>query len=139
MSPSMGKFSTFGSNSQSNTQQDSRTATFNTCAFPYISMVPAILGALILLTYCLRLLDPYRPRWTKPFLREAKAESDELDDVPRHQFAWSTYGLLAVASIGLILQFGSIYTLTDSNIVAVFPSLTWVCGFKMSLGCADIL
>lgn len=89
-------------------------------------MIPAIVGALTLLTYSLRLLNPYRPQWTKPFLRETKTETEELDETPRHQFAFSTYGLLAIASVGLILQISSsyapIYTVTEP----LYTSIAWV-------------
>nr|GFD24816.1 hypothetical protein [Tanacetum cinerariifolium] len=89
-------------------------------------MIPALTGALILLTYTLRLLDPYRPQWTRPFLRETKAETDELDDAPRHHFALSTYGLLAIASLGLIQQISSAYFPVVVATSSVFPSLAWV-------------
>lgn len=93
-------------------------------------MIPAIIGALILLTYSLRLLNPYRPQWTKPFLREAKAESNELDDACRYHFAWSTYSLLAVASIGLIMQSSSVYFPVVVATQSLFPSLAWVGHFS---------
>lgn len=93
-------------------------------------MLPAVIGALILLTYSLRLLNPYRPQWTKPFLRETKVESNELDDTRRYQFAWSTYGLLAVASLGLILQNSSIYFRLVVASQSLFPSLAWVGRFS---------
>jgi hypothetical protein len=89
-------------------------------------MVPAIVGALILLAHTLRLLDPYRPRWMKPFLRETKAETDELEDAPRHHFAMATYGLLAIASFGLTQQISSIYFPVVVATFSVFPSLAWV-------------
>lgn len=89
-------------------------------------MIPAIVGALILLTYTLRLLNPYRPRWTKPFLQETKAETDELEDTPGQPFALSTYGLLAIASFGLIQQISSVYFPVVVATSSVFPSLAWV-------------
>lgn len=92
-------------------------------------MIPVLVGALILLTYTLRLLDPYRPLWTKPILREAKADSDELGDVPRHQFAWSTYSLLAISSIGLILQISSVFLPIYVATQSLSPSLAWVSSF----------
>lgn len=107
-------------------QQDSRTATFNPCAFPYLSMIPVLVGALILLTYSFRLLDPYRPKWTKPLLKETKIQSDDFKDSSRHQFAWSTYGILAVASIGLIQQISSAYLPIVVASFSVVPSLAWV-------------
>lgn len=96
-------------------------------------MVPVIVGALIVLTYTLRLLNPYRPRWTKPFLQEVKIESNELDDAPRHQFTWSTYGLLAIASVGLMLQVSSIYLPIYVATKPLFPSLAWVSEFQFSV------
>lgn len=89
-------------------------------------MTPVIAGALILLPYSLQLLNPYRPQWTKPFLRETKAGSDELDDAPRHLFPWSTYGLLAIASVGLIQQISSYYFPVVVATLSVLPSLAWV-------------
>lgn len=89
-------------------------------------MIPAIVGALILLTYTLRLVNPYRPQWTKPFLRETKAETEELEDAPRHHFALATYGLLAIGSFGLIQQVSSVYIPVVVATFSLFPSLAWV-------------
>lgn len=106
--------------------QDSQSATFSPCAWPYLSLVPVIVGALILLSYSLRLLNPYRPTWTKPLLEESKTESDEFDDSPRHQFAWSTYALLAVASIGLFQQVSSVYAPVFVATSSAIPLIAWV-------------
>ncbi|KAH6611900.1 P-loop containing nucleoside triphosphate hydrolase protein [Boeremia exigua] len=88
-------------------------------------MIPVLVGALILLTYSFRLLDPYRPKWTKPLLKETKIQSDDFKDSSRHQFAWSTYGILAVASIGLIQQVSSAYLPIVVASFSVVPSLAW--------------
>jgi hypothetical protein len=95
-------------------------------------MAPAIVGALILLTYSSHLLNPYRPQWTKPFLQETKAESDELDDTPRSRFTLSTYGLLAIASIGLILQISGDYLLLPDLTETLYTSIAWVSNLAAS-------
>ncbi|KAJ8111681.1 hypothetical protein OPT61_g5781 [Boeremia exigua] len=102
-----------------------QTATFNPCAFPYFSMIPVIVGALILLTYSLQLLNPYRPTWTKPLLEETKSQLDDFEDTPRHQCTWSTYGLLAVASFGLVQQISSAYLPISVATFSAVPSLAW--------------
>lgn len=84
------------------------------------------MGVLILLARSLRLLYPYFPQWTKPIIKEAKAETHELDDAPQPQFAWSTYGLLAITALGLIQQISSEYFPIVTATSSIFPILAWV-------------
>jgi hypothetical protein len=102
-----------------NVKQDLRKARFSPCALSVISTLPALLGALVLLRYSLRLLNSYRPRWTKPFIEETKASPDELDPPSPNVPAFALWGLLVVSSIGLALQLWAAYP--------VFPSIAWVC------------
>jgi len=108
--------------------QDSQNAVFDQCAFPYLSMIPLITAALILLTYSLRLFETYRPTWTKPFLREFKIESNEVHHRSRYRTAWSTWGLLAIVSAGLAQQIaGTIIGLPVITATQfIFPVISWV-------------
>lgn len=101
-------------------------------------MIPLITAALILLTYSLRLFDPYRPTWTKPFLREFKVESSEVHHSSRYRTAWSTWGLLAIVSAGLAQQVAG--TMLGLPVVTstqfIFPVASWVCSSFIRKGCS---
>jgi hypothetical protein len=116
--------------------QDSQYAVFDQCAFPYLSMIPLITAVFILLTYSLRLLDPYRPTWTKPFLQEFKVESSEIHHRSRYRTAWSTWALLAIVSAGLAQQIAG--TMLDLPVVTatqlIFPVVSWVCSSFIRTG-----
>ncbi|KAF1843379.1 P-loop containing nucleoside triphosphate hydrolase protein [Cucurbitaria berberidis CBS 394.84] len=103
---------------------DIRTARFTSCFVPYIATVPAILGALILLTYLLRIFKAYRPAWTKSFVRETKEHSNEFEVDTPHRTLTATFGLLTVASIGLTLQIITAF-FPLRQITAVYPSIAW--------------
>ena len=101
-------------------------------------MIPLLTAALILLTYSLRLFDPYRPAWTRPFLREFKVESSEVHHRSRYRTAWSTWGLLAIVSAGLAQQIAGtmlglpVFTATNF----IFPVVSWVRGSFICKGCS---
>lgn len=107
--------------------QDIRTARFTPCFVPYIAIFPAILGALILLTYSLQIFDAYWPRWTKPFVRETKdAPSDlDADEDATHRPLTATFGLLVATSIGLTLQILTIF-LPFRQPMVIYSSIAWV-------------
>jgi hypothetical protein len=108
-----------------NSGQDSRTARFTPCFVPFVATLPTVIATLILLTYSLRLLNPYRPRWTKPFLKETKAASDEFDDAPCYRMSASTWSLFTLTLIGIVSQVTAM--LFPARITAVvYPTIAWV-------------
>jgi hypothetical protein len=108
-----------------NSGQDSRTARFTPCFVPFVATLPTVTAALLLLTYSLRLLNPYRPRWTKPFLKETKAASDEFDDAPCYQLSASTWTLFTITLIGIVSQITAM--LFPARLTAaVYPAIAWV-------------
>ena len=108
-----------------NSRQDSRTARFTPCFVPFVATVPTITAALILLTYSLRLLDPYRPRWTKPFLKETKAAADDFDNAPCHRLSASTWTLFTIVLIGTASEVTTIL-LSARSTAAIYPTIAWV-------------
>ncbi|ORY09507.1 hypothetical protein BCR34DRAFT_602769 [Clohesyomyces aquaticus] len=101
-----------------------RTARFSPCFLPVISALPAALGGFVLLTYTTRLLDKYRPRWTKPFIVETKDHPDDLAPVASKRTMAATYALLSVSLVGLALQTVTVF-LPTRNIAAINPSIAW--------------
>jgi len=106
-------------------KKDYRTARFTPCFLPVISTLPALLGALILLFYSLRLFDAYRPRWTRPFIEEKKASPDELSPASAQRPSSGPWGLLVVSMIGLTLQIITIF-LPQVSLSSIYPSIAWV-------------
>ncbi|KAF2105786.1 hypothetical protein BDV96DRAFT_655260 [Lophiotrema nucula] len=103
---------------------DKRLARFSPCFLPAIAAIPAVIAALVLLSYSIRLLDAYWPRWTKPFIEELKDSPDELALSPRAPPLRATYGLLVVSAIGLALQIVTIF-FPVRQISAIYPSIAW--------------
>jgi hypothetical protein len=108
-----------------NVEKDYRTARFTHCFLPVISTIPALLGACILLCYSLRLLDAYRPRWTRPFIEETKTSPDELNSSSPQRPLSAPWGLLVVSMLGLTLQIITIF-LPQVNLSSIYPSVAWV-------------
>jgi len=108
--------------------KDTRTARFAPCFLPVITAIPAVLAALVLLTYSAWLFKAYRPKWTKPFITECKESPDDLGDVPTQPSLSPTYGLLLVSSVGLALQILTIFS-PFRDITEVYPSIAWVICF----------
>jgi hypothetical protein len=100
---------------------------------PVIIATPAIIAALILLTYSLRLFEAYRPRWTKPFVQEAKEKAGDLDPEPTHPSLTATLSLLAIAAVGLASQILTVF-LPTYHIVEIYPSIAWVSRFSFNFG-----
>jgi hypothetical protein len=102
------------------------TARFTPCFLPFIAAIPAIIGALILLAYVLKLFSQYRPQWTKTFIKEAKESQGDLPATGAYQ-PWSAmYGLLLVSFIGLTLQLVTIF-FPFRQLIAMYPLIAWVC------------
>ncbi|KAF2199205.1 ABC bile acid transporter-like protein [Delitschia confertaspora ATCC 74209] len=76
------------------------------------------------MTYALRLFDPYRPRWTKPFLKESKQRLDELNEGQNGRPSYWAYGLLSISLIGCAAQTVTVF-FPSRQIVAAYPSLAW--------------
>ncbi|KAF2637494.1 ABC bile acid transporter-like protein [Massarina eburnea CBS 473.64] len=102
-----------------------RTARFSPCFIPFITSFPAILGAIVLLRYALRLFSTSRPSWTKPFIKEDKEEPTELASAFSCRPITATLGLLLVSMAGLTLQIISMFV-PKIHLNSVFPSVAWV-------------
>ena len=87
--------------------------------------MPAILAALLLLTYSLRLFKAYRPGWTKPFIVEMKESPCDIKPEPTRRPLFPTYGLLAVSMIGLTLQAVTVF-FPFRDFTEIYPSIAWV-------------
>jgi hypothetical protein len=112
--------------------KDNQTARFTPCALPYVATFPAVLGAVVLLTYSLRIFNAYQPRWTKPFIKEKKERSDELGSMFWSLPVSATLGLLVVSMAGLTMQLLASF-LPNFSYEGVYPSVAWVrhsCPFR---------
>lgn len=103
---------------------DMDTARFTPCFVPVITAFPAIVAAFILLTYALRNLEAYMPRWTKPFVQEPREKVGDMDQEQRHQPMAATLSLLAITSIGLGLQIITVF-IPGRQIIEMYPSIAW--------------
>jgi hypothetical protein len=106
--------------------QDVENARFSACFMPIVTAAPAVVAALILLGYSLRIFEAYRPRWTKPFVQETKKEVGELEPATRHHPLTATLSLLVAVGLGLALQILTIF-LPDRRVIEIYPSIAWVC------------
>ncbi|KAF2824326.1 P-loop containing nucleoside triphosphate hydrolase protein [Ophiobolus disseminans] len=91
---------------------------------PVVTAAPAVIAALILLSYSLRAFDAYKPRWMKPFVQEAKKKVNELDATTRHHPLTATLGLLMIVGIGLALQIITI-VVPYRQVIEIYPSIAW--------------
>ena len=105
--------------------QDTRAAQFTPCALPFVATIPAILAALVLLKYSLRVIDGYWPRWTKPFVHEAKEKSSEAETPSTRRPVIGTFSLLALATIGLTFQILNVF-FPSRQPTAIYPAIAWV-------------
>jgi hypothetical protein len=112
-------------NHVADTLQDVRTARFRPCFLPVIATFPAIIAALILVAYSLRVLRVYRPIWTKPFVQEKREKANELNPESGQQPLTATLGLLAIAAIGLALQGVTVF-FPSRQLMAIYPLIAWV-------------
>jgi hypothetical protein len=93
---------------------------------PVITAAPAIIAALILLTYSLRIFEAYRPRWMEPFVQEIKEKASDEDEEPKQLPLAATLGLLATTSIGFALQIMTMF-FPEYQVIEVYPAIAWVC------------
>lgn len=105
--------------------QDVDSARFTPCFVPVITAIPAIVAGLLLLTYALRFLQAYKPRWTRPFVEEPKEKAEDMDQQQRHQPMIATLSLLAIISIGLALQIMTVF-IPGRSTIEMYPSIAWV-------------
>ena len=83
--------------------QDSTNARFDTCFFPYLSIIPTVIVAFISLSLILRRFHQLRPRWTQPFIKEFNEPKGELsDDNQRAPFNLPLISLLFSTFVGLV-------------------------------------
>jgi len=115
-------------------RQDVEHARFTECFLPVVTAAPAVIAALILLTYSMRILEAYRPRWTKPFVQETRKEVGELNPATRHHPLTATLGLLVATGIGLALQIITI-VVPDTQVIEIYPSIAWVRLFSEQIRC----
>jgi hypothetical protein len=108
-----------------NLAKDNQTARFTPCALPYVATFPAILGAIVLFAYSLRIFNAYQPTWTKPFIKEEKESSDELGTTFWSLPLSATLGLLVVSMAGLTMQLLASF-LPNFSYEGVYPSVAWV-------------
>jgi hypothetical protein len=92
---------------------------------PVITAAPAIIAALILLSYSLQIFETFLPRWTKPFVQETKEKAGDLDPEPRQHPLTATLSLLVIAGIGLALQIITVF-LPHFQVIEIYPSIAWV-------------
>jgi hypothetical protein len=97
---------------------------------PVITAAPAIIAALILLTYSLRIFEAYRPTWTKPFLQEKKQKTSDEAQEQTHLSLTATLSLLATTLIGLALQIMTVF-FPERQVIEVYPAMAWVCSFRV--------
>lgn len=118
-------FDAIGNNATADQRQDIEHARFTECFLPVVTAAPAVIVALILLTYSLRFFESHRPRWTKPFVQEAKKEVGELAPAAQHHPLTATLTLLVASGIGLALQIITIF-LPERQVIELYPSIAWV-------------
>ncbi|RMZ73353.1 bile acid transporter [Pyrenophora seminiperda CCB06] len=103
---------------------DTRAARFTPCALPFLATIPAILAALLLLRYPLRVTKSFWPEWTKPFSREKHEKHDEIEEASVGGSLTGTFGLLAVTAIGLTSQVLNVF-FPIRELTAVYPAIAW--------------
>ncbi|KAL6710910.1 hypothetical protein ACN47E_006785 [Coniothyrium glycines] len=103
---------------------DVRTARFSPCFIPFIAVLPALLGGLILLTYSLRIFNAYRPRWTKPFVQETSEKQGENDYESPRPSLFAPLGLFASTVLGLTFQLVADLSRYRQS-TALYPAIGW--------------
>jgi hypothetical protein len=92
---------------------------------PFITAAPALIAAFVLLTYSLQIFRAYQPRWTKPFIEEAKEKATDLEDEPKHPTPIVTLSLLGIVVVGLLLQILTVF-FPKRQILEIYPAVAWV-------------
>jgi hypothetical protein len=84
-----------------------------------------MLAALVLLNYSLQFIDGYWPKWTRPFVHEAKEKPSEVETPLTQQPVTGTFGLLVLATIGLTFQILNVF-FPIRQPSAIYPAIAWV-------------
>ncbi|KUJ20900.1 ABC transporter-like protein [Mollisia scopiformis] len=105
---------------------DPTNARFTPEALPYVSAIPAVVAALILLGYIFKLLPKgvLTPRWTEPFVEEPKEIMDDLTSKEKPSFGRLTLALFVVSVVGLGLQTLTVFYPTFRSLM-VYPAASW--------------
>ncbi|CAG5144885.1 uncharacterized protein ALTATR162_LOCUS1619 [Alternaria atra] len=83
-----------------------------------------MLAALVLLNYSLQFIDGYWPKWTRPFVHEAKEKPSEVETPLTQQPVTGTFGLLVLATIGLTFQILNVF-FPIRQPSAIYPAIAW--------------
>ena len=113
------------SEKETETKQDPVTARFSTCALPWINAISAIIAALILVIYVLRLLVPLQAKWPRPFVEEYEVPYKHMVANDRPHVQTSLIFLILYCLAGLGLSVAQIWH-PCFRLLNVFPALSWV-------------
>lgn len=104
---------------------DASEARFRTCFLPVIVGVPAAIAAAILLAQIFGLLVQWRPRWTRPFVKEHFELVAEDLFVSKRRWSVSTVILVAFSSLGFVLQL-AVAIRAWPALDVLLPTATWL-------------
>ncbi|KAE8448168.1 hypothetical protein EG329_009772 [Mollisiaceae sp. DMI_Dod_QoI] len=105
---------------------DQINARFTQEALPYISAVPAVVSACILLGFTLKLFPKgvLTPKWTQPFVEEPKELMHDLTSKEKPSVGRPTLALFVVSAIGFGLQILTVF-LPTFRLLMIYPSASW--------------
>ena len=107
------------------THQDPVEARFGSCYLYIFQILPLLVAGLVVLGWAIRLLFPYRPRWTVPFIEEVEKDGQELAFERKKQRQPSLVFLFFFSVCGFALAAVSIWH-PVTRVEAVYPTLAWV-------------
>ncbi|KAK4953013.1 hypothetical protein LTR10_008718 [Elasticomyces elasticus] len=110
---------------------DNREARFRSCSLPFVAGVPAAIALLVLISHILRLLLPWRPIWTQPFIQEYQSDPtlDEIKPKRRWTFYPSALGTLSASAC--ILQLVAATHEEWRALTTSLPAITWLVIFGL--------
>lgn len=99
---------------------------YRQCVVPLVSILSAVIAAIVIFTRLLQPLHRYRPNWMRPFVSEFNGKTNDIQLPKRRRYKTLTKALLGILPIGLAIQIVStLYPTYD--ITRIFPTLAWVC------------
>lgn len=99
---------------------------YRQCVIPLISILSAVIAAIVIFTRLLQPLNRYRPNWMRPFVSEFNDKTIYVQLPKRRRYTTLTKALLAILPIGLAIQIvAALYPTYD--LTEIFPTLAWVC------------
>ncbi|KAF8849022.1 ABC transporter-like protein [Acephala macrosclerotiorum] len=118
---------------------DPTNARFTPEALPYISAIPAVISAVILLSFISKVFPKgvLTPKWTQPFVEEPKELGDGLVSKEKPFFGRLTHALFAVSIIGLGLQLLTVFYPTF-RLLMVYPAASWVVAALLLAACRPV-